>query len=231
MRINANNTADLSFNANGSSSIRCFPFDDGGNLEDLAVAVETRGFQQSGAIGNPPVQVEELILLARVARSTRAGFGIQKLRNGVDDSSFGLPSGRRVYGGCGSGGVGEGCGGPPPFGLPSSTHAPLGLARSGTRLAVVGVSAIQGVVGGDLDDPFLAVINPGTGAVAHLGTHSSGFGLGRFRSVVADGPQGFTAVGWTTDFSVSDPTARLMIAARLLPDAELVFYNGFQPQP
>lgn len=220
LAVGSNNAPDTGFAAGG---IRCMPFNQpGSSNRDVGVAIKTRGTASTPA-------VEDVWVLVDVARASRSGFGMWKLRNQENDTGFGNMSlGRSLYGGCGSANNGEGCPAPGPIAtMPAKTHVPTGLYQISNSLAISGYvdGGPSQFLGGGIR-PFFSQQHILSGDLILLGDHPSPYGTAHFLNVTARAGNDFLAVGWTRWPNVTS-TAQTALSTRLLRDPDRIFYNGF----
>ncbi len=220
LAVGSNNQADGTF---GISGLRCMPFDQiGSNSTDRGVALQTRG---SATVPT----VEHVWVLSSVARASRNGYGIWKMTDRADSAEFGnLGGGRSLYGGCGTGNVGEGCPAPGPiFTWPAKHHIPTGLYQISNSLAISGyVDAGNPTILGGGIRPYFSQQHILSGDLILLGDHSSPWGAARFLNITAHAGNDFLAVGWTR-WPDTGETAQTAVSARLQRDPDRIFYNGF----
>lgn len=217
-RINGSNQLDTGF---GESGVRCFPFTDGGNDRDVAVALHTRRF---GTVFDDD---EALYLVVDVQRTRANGTGVVNLTNGIPDASFG-PGGKRLYGGCAgyAAGDGEGC---------STTvgsargHRPLAVHSSAAGVFVAGYREALSSSNPTLVRPMMIDIDGGNGALRSIGVFGNLPGS-RFTDLVPRGTDGlqYTLVGWSsaTEGAASN---RSFLSGHVIRSSELIFYDGLQP--
>lgn len=216
-RINGSNQIDPGFGENG---LLCFPFIDGGNDRDVAVALHTRRF---GLFDNN----EALYLVVDVQRTRANGTGIVNLTNGVADAGFG-PDGRRLYGGCRgyAAGDGEGC---------SSTvgaargHRPLAVHSSPAGVFVAGYREALSSSNPAVVRPMMMDIDAGNGALRSIGVFGDLPGS-RFTDLTPRGSDGlqYNLVGWS---SAGEGAAsnRSFLSGHVIRSSDLIFYDGLQP--
>jgi len=183
-----------SFNGAG---VGCYPFDDtGSNHDDEAVALDT---DVHGSGGFPPVYVEDIYVLASVARQYSSGSGLLRLdANGAPVDAFG-GSGKVLWGGCGSG-----------CSVNLGDDSPLAFARNGAHLGVVGHWKPDLV-----DQPELSIVDAMDGTIRNFEVHAIASGDANYNDVVGDN-LGFTATGWARD-GASDSGNRMFVTAHLIP--------------
>lgn len=224
-RVNSSNVLDTTFSSDG---IECRFFDDGGNDIDQAVAVHTRGWTTIGP-GGSLQNHESMYLLTNVEREFTNGTGIHNFTDGVQDSNFG-PGGRRLYGGCGTGSIGEGCSSIPAL-FWNSAHIPRAIY---TTASPEGVYITGHRVGGTRpSDPVtrpmfmdISAISGTLRSIDVLGTKPNSV----FTDLVPRGSTGeFTVVGWGSSDETS--TSRVFISGHLIRKSDLIFYDGMQTPP
>ncbi len=231
LAVTPTNTPDTNFPAS-TAGVRCKPFDqtDSG-LTDRAVALVTNGWRTFA----PIVNHEGVQVLVNVARSQTPGIGMWELLDRVDHPRFGaiggvagehaLGGGRALYGGCGSGDLGEGC--PPIVGLGISTHVPMDLDLIGGDVGIVGYRHGPGLVGGGYIDSALFVrVHGDSGELRQFTTFPSGYSQGRYNSIGVRDDNHVVGVGEAIDSSIATASARTQVQTGLTSD-DTIFRNGF----
>lgn len=225
--------------SNQHTPLHCAVFNAGGANHNFAVALHTRGYQSLG--GGALTQNEDMYLVADVDRNVARGTGVVKLVNGVADNTFG-PGGRRLYGGCAAtlpNPVGEGCA--PIFQFGSTHHLPIRGAvhadANGVYIAGRTFNQRPSFGGGALPPPtrrptfmHVATSNGALRSLQQFGNlPSSQFGA----LVPKPDSNEFTVVGWSSDVDSTDLNQgpKRFMTAHLVPNSDLIFYNGVQPLP
>lgn len=232
LAVTSANAPDTGF-PGSSSGARCKPFDQADSgLTDRAVALTTNGWQTF----SPIVSHEGVQVLVSVARSNKAGIGLWELLDRVDHPRFGaiggaagehaLGGGRVIFGGCGSGSVGEGC--PPIVGLGTNAHVPMDLAAVGNDMGVVGYRHGPGVLigGADSDSALFARVHGDSGELRQFATFASGYTEGRYNAIGVRDATHVVGVGEAIDASITTASARTQIQTGLTSD-DTIFRNGF----
>lgn len=208
-RFNDNGTLDTGFGTNG---IACVAFDNGGNREDRAVAMHT-DYHMVGTIPNVSY-VEDIYLVASVAREFSNGVGVARLNsNGTLYSEFGS-GGKIVFGGCGAGCT-----------VNLGPTIPRAITRSGANLGIAGYWDPNLV-----DDPQLAVVNALNGSFLSFRVMGIASGDAIFGDIVAGPNGGFVTAGWAKDDTVGT-WQKMYFTSRIAPEGfvdDTIFRYGHE---
>lgn len=230
LAVKSDNTPDTSFD---NAGVRCAVFDDAeSSRKDKAIALVTNGW--SSFSGSSLVNHEGVQSLVSVARKTDDGIGVWELLDRASHPRFGATGGaagahargggKVVVGGCGASG-GEGC-----FSAiaGSALHAPMDLANVGADMFVVGYRYGSGFAGGGTrrESALIARLHGDSGELRQLTTFASGFGEGRFNSLVERNDHDVIGIGQAIDNSIATGAARTQIMTGLSNDAS-IFKDGF----
>ena len=193
--FNGSGQLRTSFNGTG---VRCYPFDDtGSNHDDEAVAL--RGDFHTEFSGGMLRNVQDIYLLATVARQFSPGHGLMRVDSASNPVAQFGGTGKIVWGGCGSGCT---------FNIGAET--PIAFARQGNLLGIVGHWKPQLV-----DQPLLSIVDAYAGTVLNFETHALASGDANYNDVIGD-PLGFTATGWARD-GAADSSNRMFVTSHLIP--------------
>lgn len=179
----------------GTNGMRCYQFDDAGsNKDDEAVALHaTFHTVFSGGILRT---VQDVYLLANVARQYSPGSGLLRLdSNGAPVTEFG-GTGKLLWGGCGAGCT-----------VNMGDETPLAMAVYGGTLAVAGRWKPDLV-----DQPRMSMLDSLTGTFADVSVMAIPTGDANYTAIVGDA-RGFTAAGWAQDGSSS----KMFVTSHLIP--------------
>jgi hypothetical protein len=233
-RIGSNNALDTDFGgvSTGVSSLvageSCPYFDDTGSVNgnniDLAVAVQTRGWTTFA--GGQLQGHESMYLLANVERVITNGTGIANYTDGELDANFG-PIGKRLYGGCAGGGVGEGCSAMPAL-FRHSAHIPRAIYTTASPQGVyITGHRIGGLTTSDpTTRPMFMDVSATSGALRSIDV------LGNvpnslFADLVPRSDTGeFTLAGWGSSSETSG--SRVFLSGHVVRKSDLIFYDGLQ---
>lgn len=182
----------------GTNGVKCYPFDDGGsNRDDEAVALHATFHSEFG--GGVIRTVQDIYLLANVARQYNPGTGLLRLdSSGAQVAEFG-GTGKLLWGGCGASCT-----------VNLGAETPLALTVYGRVVAVAGHWKPQLV-----DQPQMTMVDSTSGTIASFEVLAIPSGDANYTSIVGDS-KGFTAAGWARD-GAAPSSNKMFVTSRLIP--------------